>query len=605
MTDVAFRFGPYRLVPREHLLLRRGEPVALTPKAFETLCVLVDRHGHLVTTQELLDEVWPDTFVEQNNLAQQVSALRRVLADGGITTRFIETVPRRGYRFAAPVERLHGAATATGDAAPAAVDQPSAPALTMPAGDPLAEAGFTRPMTRYAQSGETSIAYQVLGDGPIDIVFVMGWVSHLDYFWEEPTFARFLTRLASFSRLILFDKRGTGLSDRVSELPTLEQRMDDVRAVLEAVGSTRAALLGVSEGGPMCSLFAATYPDRTLALVMIGTYAKRVRDDDYPWAPTAEQRALFYDEIRDRWGEAIGIEDRAPSRKHDPAFRAWWATYLRMGASPGAALALTEMNAQIDVRDVLPTVRVPTLVLHRTGDQCLRVEEGRYVASRIPGARLVELPGDDHLPFVGDQDAMVDEIEAFLTGFHPGQDRAQVLATVLVGLAGADADLDVDARARAARLTAFTRREVEHFRGTALQHHNGMTLATFDGPARAIRCAVAIAVTARRLGLRWRAGLDTGLCVVDEGVRGEAADRATRVAEHASEGDVLVSRQVHDLVAGSGLRFTRGPSVAGQRSAQDIRTYRVDSSSLLVPGLDTTADRRRHGRQDEDGIPAE
>ena len=245
----------------------------------------------------------------------------------------------------------------------------------------------------------------------------MGWVSHLEYFWNEPSFARFLTRLASMSRLILFDKRGTGLSDAVAvhELPTLEQRMDDVRAVMDAAGSERAVLLGISEGGPMCSLFAATYPEKTEALIMIGSYARRLRDLDYPWGPTRSERDAFCRRLLEEWGGPVGVEERAPSLAHDPAFRNWWAAYLRMGASPGAAVALTEMNAEIDMRNVLPSIRVPTLVLHRTGDRCLNVEEGRYLASRITGAEFVELPGDDHLPFVGDQDASSPRSRRFLT----------------------------------------------------------------------------------------------------------------------------------------------------------------------------------------------
>jgi DNA-binding winged helix-turn-helix (wHTH) protein/pimeloyl-ACP methyl ester carboxylesterase len=589
MTTNAYLFGPFTLVPDEHLLLREDKAVTLTPKAFDTLCVLVERPGRLVTTQELLDRVWPDTFVEQNNLAQQVSALRRALADGHDAGRYIETVPRRGYRFVVPVTR-QAVEAAADDTAAAEIATPATdplPASSPDRDDPLAAAGFTRPTTRYALSGDTSIAYQVLGDGPIDIVFVMGWVSHLDYFWEEPSFARFLTRLAAFSRLILFDKRGTGLSDRVSELPTLEQRMDDVRAVMDAVGSPRAALLGVSEGGPMCSLFAATYPDKTLALVMIGTYAKRIHAADYPWAPTAAQREAFFDEIRQHWGEPIGIEDRAPSRQHDEAFRAWWATYLRMGASPGAALALTQMNAQIDVREVLPSIRVPTLILHRQGDRCLRVEEGRYVASRIPGARFVELPGEDHLPFVGDQDDIVHSIEAFLTGFHPGLENEQVLATVVSGRwqAAPDTVADVAPAAQAAleRLQAFARREVEHFRGSALHVTADRIVAAFDGPARAIRCAVALALTARRLGERFRSGIDIGQCVLhQEGVTGQAADRAEALADLAESGAVLVSRAVHDLVAGAGLQFeaTQVSPVDDSQAAP----YRVDPRSVLMPG---------------------
>ena len=261
---------------------------------------------------------------------------------------------------------------------------------------PAPAAGRRTPRVSYARSGNVNIAYQVVGSGPIDLVFVMGWVSHLEYFWNEPSFARFLTRLSSMARLILFDKRGTGLSDPVpvSELPSLEQRLDDVRAVMEAAGSRRAVLLGVSEGGPLCSLFAATYPEKTDALIMIGSYARRLRDDGLSVGPDARgARSLLPDDHR-RMGRAGRASRNARHQwRDDPAFREWWAAYLRMGASPGAAVALTRMNAEIDIRDVLPSIRVPTLVIHRTGDRCLKVEEGRYLASRIPGATFVELPG--------------------------------------------------------------------------------------------------------------------------------------------------------------------------------------------------------------------
>src|SRR5262249_37825943 len=296
----------------------------------------------------------------------------------------------------------------------------------------------SRPKTQYATStGGVNIAYQVIGEGPLDLVFVMGWVSHLEYSWQEPSFPAFLARPASFSRLIRFDQRGTGLSDAVplSELPTLEQRMTDVQAVMDATGSERAALLGISEGGPMCGLFAATYPERTEALVMIGSYARRLRAEDYPWGPTEQERADFMNEMKKNWGGPIGIEERAPSLAADPQFREWWGAYLRMGASPAAAMALTQMNAEVDVRSVLPSIRVPALVIHRKDDACLPVEGGRFVASRIPGAKYVELEGKDHLPFAGDQDEILDEIEEFLTGARAGAwaerlfDR--VLTTVL------------------------------------------------------------------------------------------------------------------------------------------------------------------------------
>ncbi len=408
------------------------------------------------------------------------------------------------------------------------------------------------PEIRYARSGDVNIAYQVIGDAPIDLVFVMGWVSHLEYFWSEPSFARFLRRLSSFARVILFDKRGTGLSDRVplDQLPTLEQRMDDVRAVMEAAGSERAVLCGVSEGGPMCSLFSATYPERTIALVMIGSYARRFRGDGYPWGPSESEHEHFFEEIRRNWGKPVGIEARAPSVANDPHFRDWWAAYLRHGASPNAALALTRMNAEIDVRKILPTVRIPTLVIHRTGDRCLQVEEGRYLAENIPGARFVELPGIDHLPFVGDQDQILDEVEEFLTGMRPAPEVDRVLATVLF------AKFDSGTPESMARHRAFIGKEILAYKGRAVTVNDDAILATFDGPARAVRAACALADSARKLGLAQRTGLHTGECdSIGDDISGLAVDIAEQVAAQSQPGQVLVSSTVKDLVAGSGIRF--------------------------------------------------
>src|SRR5437588_4280508 len=271
--------------------------------------------------------------------------------------------------------------------------------------------GDLKPETRYAKSGDINIAYQVLGSGPVDLVYVPCWVTHLEYGWEEPSLARFYRRLASFSRLILFDKRGTGLSDQTTGLPTLEQRMGDVRAVMEAVDSERAVVFGMSEGGNMALLFAATYPERTVALITFGIFASRVWSPDYPWAPTPDERQKFYDAIEREWGGPIGVEDLAPSMAHDERFRQWWASYRRRSASPRAALALARMNTLIDVRHVLPAIRLPPLVMHRTGDRDTDIEEGRYIAAHIPSARFVELPGEDHLLYVGDQDAVLREVE--------------------------------------------------------------------------------------------------------------------------------------------------------------------------------------------------
>lgn len=420
-----------------------------------------------------------------------------------------------------------------------------------------------RPVTRYARSGDVNIAYQVAGDGPRDLVYVMGWVSHLDLFWEDPSYARFLNRLASFSRLILFDKRGTGLSDRVSisDLPTLEQRMDDVRAVMDAAGSDQAALFGVSEGGPMSALFAATYPDRTTALILYGTYAKRVWAPDYPWAPTPEAREAFYQTIREAWGGEVDLATMAPSKSHDPRFKEWWAKYLRTSASPGAALALATMNTQIDIRHVLPAIRVLTLVLHRRGDRDMNIAEGRYLAEHIPGARFVELPGEDHIPWVGDQDALLDDVEEFLTGVRRGPEPDRVLATVMfldvVGSTERAAELgDRRWRELLEAYYALVRKELGRHRGQEISTAGDGFLATFDGPARAVRCAVAACEAVKPLGIEIRAGLHTGeVEMMGENIGGIAVHIGARVGALAGPREVLVSSTVKDLVAGSGIEF--------------------------------------------------
>ena len=403
----------------------------------------------------------------------------------------------------------------------------------------------------------------MVGEGPIDLVYVPGWVSNLEVAWEHPGLARFFRRLASFSRLVLFDKRGTGLSDRVppDRLPTLEQRMDDVRAVMDEVGSERAALMGHSEGGNMCVLFAATYPERTEALITFGIYVKRVRSTDYPWAPTPEARQEWLDLLAGGWGGTVDLSTIAPSVAEDDAFARWWARYLRMSAEPQAAVALGRMNTEIDVRAVLPTIRVPTLILHNIGDRDVKIEEARYIASRIPNARLVEFPGADHIPWTDGAEAILDEVEAFVTGARPRVEPDRVLATVLftdivdsTGLAGRMGDAAW--RARLEDHQRMVRGELDHYRGREVKTTGDGFLATFDGPARAIRCARGIRGGAEREGLVVRAGLHSGECeVMGDDVGGIAVHIAARVLDAAAPGEVMVSRTVRDLVAGSGLEF--------------------------------------------------
>jgi pimeloyl-ACP methyl ester carboxylesterase len=419
------------------------------------------------------------------------------------------------------------------------------------------------PTTHYAKSGDLSIAYQVVGDGPFDLIYVPGWISNVEMMWTEPTHARALSRLASFSRLLLFDKRGTGLSDRVSNdhLPTLEQRMDDVRAVMDAAHSERAALFGHSEGSSMSILFAATYPQRSIALALYGSFAKRQRSDDYPWAPTLEDRLSAADETERAWGD-VSLEYYVPSRADDEPLRQWLAAYFRSGASPAAAAALLRMNSWNDVRAVLPAVRVPTLVMHATGDRDVKLEEGRYVAAHIPGSRFIEIPGGDHIWFVSPQaDEVVDNVQEFLTGVRPAQEPHRFLATVLF------TDV-VSATARAAQLGdrrwgelierhhAMVRSELGRHRGLEIDTAGDGFFATFDAPGRAVRCAMAVRNGLRELGLEIRAGVHTGECEMIAGKTGGiAAIVGARVREQAAPGEVLVTSTVRDLTSGSGIVF--------------------------------------------------
>jgi pimeloyl-ACP methyl ester carboxylesterase len=420
---------------------------------------------------------------------------------------------------------------------------------------------MTPPETRFAQSGDASIAYQVLGQGPLDIIIVPGWVSHVEFAWEDPAYARFLERLASFSRLILFDKRGTGLSDRITGIPTLEQRMDDVRAVMDAVGSQRAALFGVSEGGAMSVLFAATYPERTSALVLYGTIAKGWLVDEAGGSLTQEQDEDSDNKWRKGWGGPVGIENMAPSLARDERFRQWYAKFLRLSAGPTTVINLLRMYGQIDISPILPSIHIPTLVLHRTADLAIEVEQARYLARHIPSAKLVELAGEDHLWWVGDTDAIVNEMAEFLTGVLPPVEPDRILATVLF------TDM-VDSTRRAAELGdsrwrdllgshhAMLSREISRFRGRYVESTGDGCLATFDGPARAIRCALALSDESSRMGMEIRSGLHTGeIELMGARIGGIAVHIAARVLSHAQANEVWLSRTVKDLVVGAGINF--------------------------------------------------
>jgi len=414
------------------------------------------------------------------------------------------------------------------------------------------------PETQYARSGDLRIAYQVIGNGPLDLVFVPGFVSNIDLLWERPEWASFLSRLATFSRLILFDKRGTGLSDRTAGIASLEERIDDVRAVMDAVQSERAALFGISEGGPMSLMFAATYPQRVRALVLYGSYARGQSLDSEDFLRDR------IDAINRLWGTGEYIGTRfAPTMAGDEGFRRWVARFERGSASPSAVIAITTMNSQIDARHLLPAVRVPALIIHRTGDIPVPVELGRYLAQNIPGAKYVELPGDSHVPVYEPEiaDRIGGEIEEFLTGSRSEAETDRVLATVMF------TDI-VESTKRAAELgdrawralleqhDDTVRRQLARFRGQEVKSLGDGFLATFDGPARAVRCASAISETVQSLGVAVRSGLHAGeIELKPNDISGIAVHIASRVASFAEAHETVVSSTVRDLVAGSGLRF--------------------------------------------------
>jgi class 3 adenylate cyclase len=429
------------------------------------------------------------------------------------------------------------------------------------------------PETRYAKSGDVHIAYQVVGEGPVDLVFVSGWLNHLELSWEDPLEAAFRRRLASFARLIIFDKRGTGLSDRVpvDQLPIFEERMDDVRAVMDAAGSERAALLGASEGGPLSALFAAAYPDRTSGLILYGSFARAgsslMSDEELDARLQALER---------NWPDAMDPAVAAPSQAGDEAYRNRWRTFVRQAASPGAAIALLRMNSQIDVREILPTITVPTLVLYRrdarfghgaaawrdAGDDPITPGgEAAYLAEHIPGARLVELPGGDHLPWVGPTEPLIGEIAEFVTGARQAPEPDRILATILFTDIVGSTELAAKLGDRAwsellERHHGLVRRQLERFRGREIDNAGDGFLSSFDGPARAIHCARAISESVTALGLSIRAGVHTGECELANGkLAGIAVHIAARIASLARAEEVLVSTTVKDLVVGSSIAF--------------------------------------------------
>jgi pimeloyl-ACP methyl ester carboxylesterase/DNA-binding winged helix-turn-helix (wHTH) protein len=524
-------FGDFHLDTDNHELRCGASAIALRPKSFRLLSYMAERPGKLLTRDELLDVGWARTAVSEGVLKVCIREIREALGDDPVAPRYVQTVHRVGYRFlrsATEVAASHrDSATHFGG------------------------------QVEYAKSGDVHIAYRSFGNGPRDIVLIPGTLSHVELLWEIPTNQYLLKRLTAFARVIVFDKRGQGLSDRVAGL-TIEERMDDVRAVMDAAGSKRATIYGWSEGGTVSLIFAATYPERTSALVLYATYAC-MRDG--AWTVTPDEHTRFLGWLEKRWGQGALVKLNAPSRRDDQEIVKLFGDIERASASPGSIQALLKVSYEGDARPVLRSLSVPTLILHRAGDRLTPVTAGRYLAAEIPGAKYVELPGGDHMVLDREtQDAIANEIEKFIIGARSSPERERALVTLMY--AGVEESCNRRRTAREGesreRLIAFKkviRRELMLGRGR--QVCDGDTsLMAFDGPARAVRCACAVQARAGEMGLLARIGLHTGECeVVGETVSGVAVQIAEHVARSAEDGEVLVSGTVRDLVAGSGIRF--------------------------------------------------
>jgi pimeloyl-ACP methyl ester carboxylesterase len=515
---VIYEFRGLELDTDAFELRAAGTARKLEPQVFDVLALLVANRDRVVTKDELLDRVWGDRFVSESALTSRVKDARRAVDDDGRRQEVIRTVHGRGYRFVAPVEER--------------ADEPTV------SSERAARAPTTPPRTRYARSGTYSIAYQVVGDGPTNLVFIPGYVSNVELQWEHEAMASFFTRLASFSRLVVFDKRGTGLSDRVpvSEIPTLEERMDDVRAVMDAAGTERATLFGISEGGPLALLFAATFPDRVERIVLANSYAHRFRDDIPHLAA----------QVREHWGTGGVFGTLAPSWSSRDD-RRFLARYERLSATPDTAAHLLMLCDSIDVRPILSTIRVPTRIVHRRGDEMFPFAHGEGLAAGILGADLVGLDGQDHLIYV-DQEPVLRAVEEFVTGSVPGPVTDRLLTTVVF--------VNILGGAGAAGFRDLARAELGRHRGVQVSMTDDGMLATFDGPARAVRFGQGLQQEAARLPVSLRVGIHTAEVErLGDDVAGVGVHVGARVAAAATPGEVWVTRTVRDLVAGSGLEF--------------------------------------------------
>ena len=457
-----------------------------------------------------------------------------------------------------------------------------------------------KPITQYTKSGRLNIAYQIVGDGPIDIVYIPGWISNIDLMWENPQLSYFLLELTKIARVILFDKRGTGLSDRFIELSTLEDRMDDIRAVMDAAGSERAVLFGHSEGGSVSALFAATYPERTLALITFGVFAKRRYSKDYPWAPTREERQIVYDMIENNWGSGeMDLASLAPSMADDKVFMNWLSSYFRSGASPSAALVLTKINTQVDIIDILDTIEVPSLFMCRTHDIDVKVEESKFMAERVRGSKMVEFSGHDHLFWVGNSDEVLDEIVGFLTGSRASEKnllaakskthmpdrviKSEIegqLATVIsmhISMIKEDNSTNSELHSNRKKHVDNMRQLVAQYLGQTSKTESKNYTAIFKGPSKAVHCALDIRRQLQIVGIKVHVGIHTGECAigVDEIALGKAVEVSNAILDSTTNAEVLISSTTKNLLSGAGLDFSANGHVTLTKSNRTIEVFLV------------------------------
>ncbi|SEK94583.1 Pimeloyl-ACP methyl ester carboxylesterase [Aquimarina amphilecti] len=432
-----------------------------------------------------------------------------------------------------------------------------------------------KPNTRYVKSGQVNIAYQVFGSGAVDLVYIPGWISNIDCMWACPELVSFLQELGKIARVILFDKRGTGLSDRISTFPTLEERMDDIRAVMDAVGSKKAVLFGHSEGGSVSALFAATYPERTISLVSFGIFAKRVYSHDYPWAPTNQERQKVYDMIENNWGSGdMNLEALAPSKANDKKFMDWLASYFRSGASPGAAMMLTKLNTQIDIVDILGSINVPTLILQRTNDIDVKIEEGQFIAERISGAKFVELEGDDHLFWVGNTETVLQEMKMFILNVKPKPVSEKKLYTFMVGHISTPINKDSE-------LHKLIRECVARYGGNVVIYTKNTFTLTFQGPSTAVYCSTELMEIVKSTNSQISIGIDIKECSIIDCICEETEDFVTLVTKQSVPNQIIVTQMVKNLLIGVRINFMPHETIFKTESGNSVLLFEVFNNTPI------------------------